>query len=156
LPMPLIPQGSALVTTPKSGAVTMEPEAKIITIQTTTAGSTAPATTTTSAPGGSSVGAAPAQPATTVRTGDLQQPYGSTNSYTFYGAGSMRVTATWPTSPTLSLTVVCPASTQTAQGSSFVSVLLPVADGACEVTLKELVVQYDAVSYRLTIAPSGG
>jgi hypothetical protein len=68
----------------------------------------------------------------------------------------MRVTATWPTTPTLSLTVVCPESTQTALGSTTVSVVVPVADGTCEVTLKELVVQYDAVSYRLTIAPAGG
>ena len=151
----VIQPDSAPVITPETAPVTVGPKAQIVTRQTTTA-STAPTTTTTTSPAGSSVGAAPVQPAPTVITGDLQQPDDATNSYTFTGAGSMRVTATWPTSPTLSLTVVCPESTQTAQGSSTVTVVLSVADGMCEVTLKELVVQYDAVSYQLTIAPAGG
>lgn len=134
------------------------PTTQIVTRSSTTA-SSAPTTTTTpttTAPNGSSVGAAPAQPAPTIITGDLQQPDDATNSYTFVGAGSMRVTATGPTSPTLSLTVVCPAGTQSAEGSTSVTVLLSDADGTCAVTLKEMVVQYDAVSYRLTIAPAGG
>jgi hypothetical protein len=145
------------VITPETAPVTVGTEAQIAIRQTTTA-STAPTTTTTTStsPSGSSVGAAPVQPATEVITGYLQEPDDSTNSYTFIGAGTMQVTATWPTTPTVSLTVVCPESTQTAKGSTSVTVTIPVADGTCEVTLKELVVQWDAVSYRLTIAPAGG
>jgi hypothetical protein len=77
-------------------------------------------------------------------------------SFTFVGAGSMRVTATWPTTQTVSLTVTDCGATQTAQGASTVSVFLPDADGTCLITLKELVVQYDAVSYKLTAVPAGG
>jgi len=36
-----------------------------------------------------------------------------------------------------------------------VTVMLPDADGACEVTLKETEVEYDLISYTLTIGPSG-
>jgi hypothetical protein len=35
-------------------------------------------------------------------------------------------------------------------------VLVPDADGNCIYTLKELLVQYDAVTYKLTIAPASG
>jgi hypothetical protein len=137
---------------------TVGPKIQIVTRPSTTA-STVPTTTTTpttTTPSGSSVGAAPAQPAPKIVDGDLQQPDDATNSFTFVGAGAMQVTATWPTSPTLSLTVDCPEGTKTAQGSMSVTVLLSDADGTCAVTLKELLVQDDLVSYRVTIAPAGG
>ena len=136
---------------------------QIVTRQSTTGSSVPPTTTTpttttptTTTPSGSSVGAAPAQPAPKTITGDLQQPNDATNTYTFVGAGPMQVTATWPTTPILSLTVTCPQGSKTAEGSMSVSVQLPDADGSCAVTLKETAVQWDAVSYRITIAPAGG
>jgi hypothetical protein len=141
-------------------SVIVGPKTPIVTRQSTTASASPTTTTTTTTtattPTGSGVGAAPAQPAPQIFNGDLQQPYYATNSITFIGAGAMRVTATWPTSPALSLTVVCPKSNNAAEGSMTVTVLLSDADGTCAVTLKELAVQFDAVSYRLTIAPAGG
>jgi hypothetical protein len=35
-------------------------------------------------------------------------------------------------------------------------VALPNATGACDLTLKETIVQYDAVAYTLTVGPSDG
>jgi hypothetical protein len=68
----------------------------------------------------------------------------------------MRVSVSWSPTTTLSLYVSCPDGSQTGEGTSSVSVVLPDADGACELTLKLILVQYNAVSYTLTIAPAGG
>jgi hypothetical protein len=56
----------------------------------------------------------------------------------------------------LLLTVTCPAGAVDQAGSSLVSVVIPNADGPCDVVLKETVVQYVAVPYTLTIGPEGG
>ena len=61
-----------------------------------------------------------------------------------------------PGSAPLLLTVTCPAGTLDEAGSSFVSVVIPNADGPCDLVLKETVVQYVAVPYTLTIGPEGG
>jgi hypothetical protein len=107
---------------------------------------------------GSNVAAAPVQPVVPTESypGDLQQPDDATASYPFSGQGSMEVTASWTSSSILSLTVTCPAGTQTREGPSPVTVVLPNADGACEATLKETIVQYDEVPYTLTIGPAEG
>jgi hypothetical protein len=89
-------------------------------------------------------------------TGYLQQPDDASAHIAFTGEGAMRVSVSWPSTVTLSLSVSCPAGTQTAEGASQVAVVLADADGACDLTLKETLVQYDAVSYTLTIAPAGG
>jgi len=52
--------------------------------------------------------------------------------------------------------VSCPDGYQTAEGTSSIAVVLPDADGACELTVKEMLVQYAAISYTLTIGPAGG
>jgi hypothetical protein len=52
--------------------------------------------------------------------------------------------------------VSCPDGSEAAEGASSVAVVLPDADGDCELTLKETLVQYAGVSYTLTIAPAGG
>jgi hypothetical protein len=90
-------------------------------------------------------------------SGSLQQPNLSSASYSFSGVGSMQVSASWtPAATTLSVTVTCPAGTLTEEGTSTLSVALPDADGACETTIKETVVDYAAVSYTLTIGPTLG
>jgi hypothetical protein len=68
----------------------------------------------------------------------------------------MQVSATWSSTLSLSLTVSCPEETQTEEGPSSLTIPLADATGACEVTLKELVVQYDAISYTLTVSPVDG
>jgi hypothetical protein len=125
----------------------------------TKASITAPATTTTTtapAAKGSAIGAAPAQPAPQTLTGDLQQPDAASANYAFTGSGAMRISVSWSPTTTLSLFVSCPDGSQTAEGASSVAVVLPDANGACELTLKEALVQYNVVSYTLTIAPTGG
>jgi hypothetical protein len=107
---------------------------------------------------GSNVAAAPVQPVVPTESypGYLQQPDDATANYSFSGQGSMEVSASWTSSSILSLTVTCPAGTQTDEGPSPVTVVLPDADGACGATLKETIVQYDEVPYTLTIGPAEG
>jgi hypothetical protein len=106
--------------------------------------------------GGSGVDAA-AQPAPTVEeNGALQQPDASSASYPFTGAGTMQISVSSPSTTTLSLSVSCPQGGQSAEGSSAIAVVVPDADGPCDVTLKETLVQYDAVPYTITIGPDGG
>ena len=104
----------------------------------------------------STIGSAPAQPAPLTRSGDLQQPYDATANEAFTGAGAMRISASWSPTDSLSLSVSCPDGSQTAEGTSSVAVVILDADGPCDLTLKIMLVQYDAISYTLTIAPAGG
>jgi hypothetical protein len=167
--VPGLGSGSASVTppTPTEVIAPVAPtfaggtKAQVVTRQSTaptgtSAGTPTPTTTTTAPPSGSTVATAPAPPTPFITTGDLAYPDDSTASFPFAGAGAMRVTVTWQTTPTLSLTVTDCGATQTAQGSSPLTVLLPDADGTCLVTLKELLVQYDMVTYKLTAGPAGG
>jgi hypothetical protein len=118
---------------------------------TTTTTTTGPSSTTTTAQ------VAPATAQTDTYSGSLQQPDLSAASYPFSGVGPMQVSASWsPASTTLSVTVSCPEGTNVAEGTSTVAVALPNADGACEATIKETLVDYDAVSYTLTIGPTPG
>jgi hypothetical protein len=112
-------------------------------------------TTTTVAPTSGNAAAAPAQ-TVTPREGSLQQPYDTSATAVFNGQGAMDVTATWTPSTTLSLTVSCGGSTQQVEGTSTASVVIPDASGTCTAVLKEMLVQYDGVSYALTIGPEGG
>ena len=71
-------------------------------------------------------------------------------------AGAMRVSVSWSPVDSLSLSVSCSGGTQSAEGTSSVAVVILDADGPCDLTLKELLVQLDTVSYTLTIAPASG
>jgi hypothetical protein len=126
---------------------------------------TAPApTTTTTTPvttAASTGRAAPTQPSGPVATsttdsGSLQQPDTAFASYVFTGVGSMTVSVTWTYATPLSLTVNCPGGSNTKVGTSTISVVIPNAGGDCGTTLKETLVQYDAVDYVLTIGPTNG
>jgi hypothetical protein len=68
----------------------------------------------------------------------------------------MRITATWPTTPPVSLTVSCQGVTMTSQGSSSVTVVFPGTNGLCSATLQEVQVQYDLVSYKFMAVQAGG
>jgi hypothetical protein len=127
--------------------------------------STAPATTTTTTTvttaANSGLGAGPTQPVGPVAThtanpGSLQQPDIAFASYTFTGVGSMTVSVTWTYPTPLSLTVNCPGGSNTKIGTSTISVVIPNAGGDCGTTVKETLVQYDAVDYILTIGPTNG
>jgi hypothetical protein len=90
------------------------------------------------------------------RTGTLQQPDIPFASYTFYGVGSMTVSATWTFATPLSLTVTCPGGAQTRVETSPISVMIPNAGGDCSTVLKETLVQYDAVDFTLKVGPTDG
>jgi hypothetical protein len=159
--------GPSTVTTstppPASGATSSPDGAQVLagrssdpTTTTTTATTATTTTTTTAATGGSSVAAAVLPVAPITMSGALQQPDEASASYAFSGAGSMQVSATSTSSAPLLLTVTCPGGTLDQAGSSFVSVVIPDADGPCELVLKETLVQYVAVPYTVTIGPEGG
>jgi hypothetical protein len=172
-------KGSAALPPTTTTSTTVPPAAPVSTVTPTTAApattptyaaprtvqvvarqpSTNTTTTTTTVPAaaGSNLAAATAQPVpTTEMNGALQQPDASSASYPFTGSGAMQISATSPSTTPLSLSVACPEGAQTAEGSSPVAVVIVQADGPCEVTLKEILVQYDVVPYVLTIGPYGG
>jgi hypothetical protein len=126
--------GPAVVTAPTSPSTLTAGSAigaRVVVRQATTPASTTTTTTVVTAAtatGGASAAAVQTVP-TIERSGDLQQPDDASNSYQFAGSGPMEVTA---------------------------SVVIPDADGPCDVVLKETVVQYVAVPYILTIGPEGG
>jgi hypothetical protein len=68
----------------------------------------------------------------------------------------MQISASSPSATPLSLSVTCPQGGQSVVGSSNIAVVMPETNGPCEATLKETLVQYDAVHYTLTIGPDGG
>ncbi len=118
--------------------------------------STVPTTSTTAPTTPATTGPAPTAPAPQTRSGYLQQPNIASATYPFTGAGAMRVSVSWSPVDSLSLSVSCSGGTQSAEGTSSVAVVILDADGPCDLTLKELLVQFDAVSYTLTIAPASG
>ncbi|MGO8859755.1 MAG: hypothetical protein ACLQRH_03160 [Acidimicrobiales bacterium] len=119
-----------------------------------------PESTTTTTPPSSTTTTtqAPPPPAPTeAYSGSLQQPNLSMASYPFSGVGPMQVSASWsPASTPLSVTVTCPEGSKTMQATTTVTVAIPDADGACEATIEETLVAYEAVSYTLTIGPAQG
>ena len=143
-------------TSPSTAAAASSTEAARVVVR--AAGPTPTTTTTTAAAPADGAGvAAPVQTvAPTELSGNLQQPDDASASYPFTGAGSMEVSASSTSSVPLLLTVTCPQGTVDQAGSSSVSVVIPDADGPCDLVLKETVVQYVAVPYTLTIGPEGG
>lgn len=146
------------VTSPTVPTTTVPPSetASVVGRQTPAA---TPTTTPVATPSSGTAAAARSAPpvaATQTQQGYLQQPDDASAFFTFTGVGSMQVSASWLPSTTLSLTVSCPSGTVTEEGTSPVTVPIPDADGPCDATLKETIVQYDAVTYTLTTGPSGG
>jgi hypothetical protein len=88
--------------------------------------------------------------------GSLQQPHDTSATYSFSAEGATEVSVSWAPSTTLSLTVSCQSGVQTEDGSSTISVAIPDPDGPCDLVLKEMLVQYDAVNYTIVIGPEGG
>jgi hypothetical protein len=111
--------------------------------------------TTTAPPSTSSAVAAPSQTIPPLN-GSLQQPHETSATYSFTAEGPTEVSVSWTPTTTLSLTVSCQSGVQTEQGSSTISVAIPDPDGPCYLALKEMLVQYDAVNYTITIGPAGG
>jgi hypothetical protein len=88
--------------------------------------------------------------------GDLQQPDDASASYPFNGSGAVTVRATWTVDTPLTLTVTCPGGSQSTQGTESAQVTISDANGACDATLSETVVDYDPVPYTLIVGPADG
>jgi hypothetical protein len=88
--------------------------------------------------------------------GYLQPPQDSSTTYGFTGQGATRITVTWSDATYLTLTVTCPADSQSTGGSSAIALSIPDAQGACQATLSESSTEDDQLSYTLTITPDSG
>jgi cytoskeletal protein RodZ len=159
------PRTTTTTTQPARAAITVTPPTTTpqpdsgstvgahVVVQQSTLAPTTTTTTTAAATAGSSVAAAGQTVAPLEFPGDLQQPDDATNSFPFPGSGAMKVSVSSKSTVPLLLTVSCPEGIATQAGSSLVSVIIPDADGPCDVVLKETVVQYVAVPYTITVGP---
>jgi hypothetical protein len=110
----------------------------------------APATTTTTTPAASS-------PNDRTQTqGILNPPQQQSNGFAFTASGPTTVSVVWSGSTYLTLDVSCPGGSQTAGGTSAMAVTLPTASGSCLATVSEPASESTALTYTITIAPSGG
>jgi len=83
--------------------------------------------------------------------GYLQPPDDVSAVYPIQASGSLSVSATWPTTTLLSLSVTCPDATQSDSGSAAVAITLPLANGDCQATLSEPSTEDATVAYVVTI-----
>jgi hypothetical protein len=160
------PVTTTTVTTPTSAVdVPTSPVrgSDIITQSSTSAAPTTTTTTTTTAvtTTTSALAAAPTQPPQPAASDidysyTLQQPSVPAASYTFYGVGSMTVTAKWDYATPLSFTVTCPGGAKTEVGTTPLTIVIPNAGGPCDTSLKETLVQYNPVDFVILIYPTGG
>jgi hypothetical protein len=115
-----------------------------------------PTTTTTTVPPTAGVAVTTPAPGIPRQYGSLQQPDDASASFAFTGEGSMVVAVSWTPSTTLSLTVTCPSGAQVQQGTTTISMVIPDAEGPCDLSLKEMLVESVPVSYTFTIGPESG
>jgi hypothetical protein len=118
-----------------------------------TKGPAATTTTTSTTPAAATpTGTTPAQSSNAKTTmGYLQPPAVTSSVYAFTSSGPMNVAVTWSTNTQLTLTVSCPAFTQSAGGSSAMAVSLPAAEGSCRATVSEPAPGSTTVAYSITI-----
>jgi hypothetical protein len=125
-------------------------------------GPTPTTTTTSTVPvvivGGSGSGSAPESASASTQTehGYLQSPDDTSVIYAFSASGPTLVAAQWSTDTTLSLTVVCPSGTQSADGASSVQLTLANPHGSCQATLSEPTNEDATLTYSMTIGPWNG
>jgi len=109
--------------------------------------------TTTTAP---STGAGISQSADRIQAPGVLDPPGSTShSYSFIGTGAMQVSVIWSGTTYLTLVVSCPNGSQTVGGTSAMAAHLPDAVGACMATVAEPATESVALTYTITIGPTG-
>jgi hypothetical protein len=136
---------SLLSSGPPGGVVT--PTTAPPNVTTTTV---APATTTTTTAAGSS-------PNDLTQTqGILNPPQQRSNGFAFTGNGQTTISVLWSGSTYLTLVVSCPSGSQSAGGTSAMTVTLPTASGSCLATVSEPASESTALTYTITIDPAGG
>jgi hypothetical protein len=93
-------------------------------------------------------------PSSQTDPGYLEYPDNISATYPGTGSGIETARATWGGGATLSLEVTCPGGSQSASGPSGLAVSAEVGNGACAVTLAELVGQPSTTSYVLIVQGS--
>ena len=73
----------------------------------------------------------------------------------FTGTGAMEVSVAWSGPTSLTMLVACPGSSRSAEGNSTMAVTLPDATGTCQATVAEPTSESVAVTYTITIGPTG-
>ena len=112
------------------------------------------ATTTTTTTSASS---AASQPADRMQTqGYLDPPLQTSNGYGFTGTGAMQVSVLWSGTTYLTMSVTCPNGNQDVGGTSAMEASLPDATGSCRATVSEPSSESAALTYTITIGPTGG
>jgi hypothetical protein len=137
--------GHTTATLPSAPAVgTGLPSTTLPAVTTTTVG----ATTTTTAPPGS------VQPSDRT-VGYLDPPAQTSHGYGFAGTGAMKVSVVWSGATYLTMVVSCPDGGQSVGGTSAMVATLPDASGACMATVTEPASESVALTYTISIGPSG-
>jgi hypothetical protein len=134
-----------------SGASALGPTAVVSALQPSTGTTTTTSVTTTTV--GSGVGSGPS-PQNRTQQGYLQPPDNTSAMYAFTADGPTRVSASWATADTMSLSVTCPNGTVTEQGSSSVTITTAATSGSCQATLSEPASDTSTESYSITIEPA--
>jgi hypothetical protein len=97
-----------------------------------------------------------AQPADrTQATGVIDPPGSMSHGYAFTGTGAMEVSVLWSGTTYLTMVVSCPDGSQSVGGTSAMVANLPNAVGACMATVTEPSSESVALSYTITIGPTG-
>jgi hypothetical protein len=88
--------------------------------------------------------------------GVMEPPAERSGSFSFTGTGAMQISVVWSGPTYLTMQVSCPSGTQNVGGSSAMQASLPDASGSCLATVSEPASESTALTYTITIGPSGG
>jgi hypothetical protein len=88
--------------------------------------------------------------------GVIEPPAQRSSSVGFTGTGAMQISVVWSGPTYLTMQVSCPSGTQNVGGSSAMAASLPDASGSCLATVSEPASESTALTYTITIGPSGG
>jgi len=88
--------------------------------------------------------------------GVMEPPAERSGSFSFTGTGAMQISVVWSGPTYLTMQVSCPSGTQNVGGSSAMQASLPDASGSCLATVTEPASESTALTYTITIGPSGG
>ncbi|HSZ38250.1 MAG TPA: hypothetical protein VK773_14235 [Acidimicrobiales bacterium] len=130
------------------------------TMPTTTQPASAPLATTTTVvvvPTTTTTTTIPSQPlGAGSHQGVIEPPAQRSSSVGFTGTGAMQVSVVWSGSTYLTMQVSCPSGSQNVGGTSAMQASLPDASGSCLATVSEPASESTALTYTITIGPSGG
>jgi hypothetical protein len=113
-------------------------------------------TTTTQAPPVATTTTGPSAVPADRTQGYLDPPLETSNKYGFTGTGAMEISVVWSGDTYLTMEVSCANGSQNVGGTSAMAVALPDATGSCLATVSEPASETTALTYTISIGPSGG